>query len=336
MNLYFKKPPKNIIIILSVILISMILFLSTYYFYINNSLSKYTKIVKLEINNINSINKSTLTFTKGKTIDDKKILNKFPSLISSLKNSEENLKKQHIKHKYISQHNNLLKGLENNISIYREIYKICEEDEDGPYKNNLKSLNTYIDTCMNYYSLVSIKNLEITLPKECLTFTNTALSFGEKKARKELQSKVTLSQNKDFFNSLCYNLNIFNSLNKNFSWKINRLRKNNENYNSLIKTIRNEQTTLKNITSEISNTNIPNESEKLYDSFINLIASYNIYLQELKYALETENLIFSSTILNISSINSLYTKANKKQILFSKDYTNFKKEFAEFQNKNFN
>ncbi|MCY6371507.1 hypothetical protein [Clostridium ganghwense] len=326
-----KKTLTTLLLTLSFILIGIGVFYGTYYFFINKSLSSYEKVVKTEVNNINKVNEKTYLFTKGQTIDTEKIKNELSSYISSLKSSEEKLKKLTVTDKYTDDHKNLLLGLKNNISIFNQIYTICKNPKNVTLEKALTSLQSFRDDCMNNYALVSIKNIKINLPKECLDFINNTAYFTEKQIRSNIDAEIANSQNKDFVNSLSKLIDTFNPINKNLSQQIVEARKDDEGYDKLLNTLASYQDTLNSIKSKISNLTIPESGIPLYKSFVKVLDDYDSYIQDFTFAVKTEKLTSASGSQTEDSINKLYEGPNEKFNTLNTDYDNFMGEYNKFK-----
>lgn len=332
MNLQDKESQKTLVFALVFILLGLVAFYGTYYFFTKKSLSTYEKNIHSEIRTINNINESTPKFIKGQTIDNEKILSELPSLISSLKTSEENSKGFVVMDKYKSDHENLIKGLKDNISLYEQIYLVCKNPKSKTLKNNLNLINKFRDNCMNEYSLVSIKRLKITLPKECLDFINNTVFFVEKQIRQNIDNEIANSQNKEFFNSLTTLLDNLNSINKNFSKDIDNARQDSSLYNELLNKITNTKYTIDKIKSKASNVTVPQSSINVYNLFTKTLDDYSSYIEDLKYAVKTE-MLTPLPEQNNTSIDKLYEGSNNKYYIFTDDYNNFMKEYNNLKNK---
>lgn len=330
MNASNKKIVNSLLLTLAFILIGIGVFYGTYYLFINKSVSSYEKIVKTEINNINRINETTTSFTKGQTIDTEKILKELPGYISSLKTSEEKLKKITANNKYSNDHKNLLLGLKKNIYMYDQIYIICKNTKNSTLDKALTSLQNFRNESMNHYALISIKDIKIDLPKECIDFVNNTVYFTEKQIRLNIDTQIAHSQNKDFLNSIGKLVDIFNSINKNLSPQIVEARNNKEEYDKLLNNLNSYQATLNSLKSNISNLTIPDDGTDLYRSFIKVLNDYNGYIQDFKYAVKTEKLASISSSQD-NSINKLYESANEKFKILNSDYDIFLKEYNKFK-----
>ncbi|MCY6354667.1 hypothetical protein [Clostridium sp. ZS2-4] len=330
MNASNKKLVNSLLLTLAFFIIGIGVFYGTYYFFISKSMSSYEKVVKTEINNINRINETTSVFTKGQTIDTEKILKELPSYVSSLKISEERLRKLTVNNKYSNDHKNLLIGLKENISMYDQIYIICKNTENVTLDKALTSLQNYRNNCMNHYTLISMNDTKIDLPKECINFINNTVYFTEKQIRLNIDNKIANSQNKDFLNSLNKLVDTFTPINKNLSLQIVEARSNKEGYDKLINNINSYQDTLNSLKSNASNLTIPNDGTALYKSFIKVLNDYNGYIQDFKYAVRTEKLAYISNSKD-DSINKLYESSNEKFKILNSDYDIFLKEYNTFK-----
>ncbi|MCY6483446.1 hypothetical protein OW763_03620 [Clostridium aestuarii] len=326
------KALTKLSLIVAVTLIGIGVFYGTYYFFISKSYTSYEKTIKAEITNINKINGSAYLFTKGQTIDDKKIISDTSSLTSSLNTSKEKLEKLTVPDKYNDDNKNLLLGLKNNISMYKQIAIICKNVESLKLDESLIDLQKYRDDCMNYYSLVSIRDIKMTLPNECLDFINNTTYFTQKQIRTNINTEISASQNRDFLNSFDNLLDKFNSINKNFLLDIKNARKNIDGLDAVLNSLDTYEDNLDNIKNTLSSLTIPNDATPLYKAFTVVLNDYDEYIQTLKYSVKTEKLTSINGVTDEKSLEKLYETPNEKFKTLNSDYKNLMKIYSEFEN----
>lgn len=331
---YSNKKVLNIIIItLSALILGIGVFYGTYYFFISKSYSTYQDKVKAEIININKVNEESSKFTKGNTINTEKILDDISKSISELQASQTKLKALIITDKYEEEHNNLLAGLDNNIQIYKEILSIVRDSKSESLSNSIPKLQKYRDDCLNYYALISTKALNINLPKESLELIGNTVTFAQKQVRLNLDEQILMSQNRDFLNSLDEMLGKFNEIKKDYMPTVLKARDTINGYDDILNTVASVESTLSEIKDSATNLNVPKDALPVYQAFINLLSDYDLYIQNLKYAIKTEQLTSVAGVPNGDTLNKLYEPSNTQLKLTDDNYRNFIKLHNEFQNR---
>lgn len=334
MNLKNAQTKKTIFYAITFVLICVLVFFSAYYFSIKRALHNYEKTVLLQISYINKTNDSTSKFTKGQTIDTFKVINELPSTIDSLKSYKNSIENALIFEKYKNDNNHLIQGLNNNIDLYEQILSACKSPENPNLKNILTQVQKYKDNCMNDYSLVYIKNSEITLSNDCLDFINNSIFFIEKQVRNNLNKAIYNTENKDFFKTFDEIIESFNIINKDFSHNIPKTKEDTALYDELITSINNVQTSLKGLKSTLSNIKVPKQHANTYNSFMQILEDYNVYVQDIKYTIKTEQLAPLQENTN-ATISKLYESSNKKFDQFKIDYSKFLEEYSQLKNCDF-
>lgn len=334
MNLKNAQTKKTIFYAITFVLICVLVFFSAYYFSIKRALHNYEKTVLLQISYINKTNDSTSKFTKGQTIDTFKVINELPSTIDSLKSYKNSIENALIFEKYKNDNNHLIQGLNNNIDLYEQILLACKSPENPNLKNILTQVQKYKDNCMNDYSLVYIKNSEITLSNDCLDFINNSIFFIEKQVRNNLNKAIYNTENKDFFKTFDEIIESFNIINKDFSHNIPKTKEDTALYDELITSINNVQTSLKGLKSTLSNIKVPKQHANTYNSFMQILEDYNVYVQDIKYTIKTEQLAPLQENTN-ATISKLYESSNKKFDQFKIDYSKFLEEYSQLKNCDF-
>ena len=332
-----KRPNKRVLTILiiafSALVLGMGVFYGTYYFFISKSYSTYQDKVKTEIANINKVNDESSKFTKGSTIDTQLILDHISKSISELQTSQSKLKTLIITDKYEKDHNNLLLGLDNNIEIYKEILNIVKNPKNETLSNSISKLQKYRDDCLNYYAVISTKNLNINLPKESLELINNTISFTQKQVRSNIDEQILISQNQDFLNSLDEMLDQFNKIKKDYMPTVLKARNTIDGYDDLLSTISSIESILADIKENATGLNVPKDALPLYQAFTQVLSDYDLYIQNLKYAVKTEQLTSVAGVQNNDSLDKLYDPSKSQLKIADETYKKLIKLHNEFQNK---
>lgn len=326
-----KKRTRTVLIVIFTIILGLSVFFGTYYFFINKSYSSYTNKIKTEITNITKINETSSTFTKGETIDKEKILNSISDSISSLQSSLSNLKNLLVPDKYKKDHENLVNGVENNISIYKQILVICKDSNNSTLQNYITQLQKYRDDCMNYYTLISINNNRISLTNETIDLIDKTIDFSQKQVRLNLDKEVSTNKNRDFLNILNPLVEKFNEINKDYMPEVLNIRNNSTSYDSLLDSITNAEAVIIDHKTTLAAATIPKDAFEVNKSFIKTLDNFEQYIQSFKFAVKTESLTHSDGVSNNKALDNLYSSSKDKMKTVNESYKGFLKLFHEFK-----
>ncbi|QGU96445.1 hypothetical protein GOM49_16260 [Clostridium bovifaecis] len=328
-----KKLLTTLSFIFGAIFIGVAVFYGTYYFFINKSQSSYSTKVKTEIGSINKINESSYVFTKGQTIDVNKIESSLSDSIASLQTSHSNLKNLVVTSKYSKDHTNLILGLENNILMYKQILSIVRNPKNPDLANSLVNLQKNRDDCMNYYALVSIKDIEITLPNESLEFLNNTVAYTQKQIRQNTDAQIVSSQNHDFLLSFNEISTRFSQIKKDYMNSVINSRTSLKGFDNLLNELNTTETALAKIKTDLSALAIPKDAVLVYESFGKVLDEYDTYIQNLKYSIKTEQLTSISGLPANESLDKLYNAPKEQIKVVESTYRSFAKLFNEFEDK---
>lgn len=332
MKISNSKKIKNLSIIAAAILSCLVIFLSTYAIFIHKTNSYYVGKVKIEIDKINEVNSASNIFIKDKSIDEAKVTESIPSTIKKLQSSQASIKELQAAGKYKDDQDNLLLGLENNISIYKQILKIVKNKENPNLDNLITQLKQYRDECMDHYALVSIKNVNLKLPHESLELVSGTITYAEEQIVKNTDAKIKASQNQNFLLSFNEILDEFNKIKKNYTGDIVSARNSLSGFDNLLMKIENIEVKVDEVRNKLSNLSVPEDAQELCELFTNVLDQYDIYLQNLKYAVKTESLTSVSGVSDNKSFDSLYSTPQNQIKVVENTYTDFIKAYTRFKN----
>lgn len=331
-----NKFSNVILIILSAIIIGLVAFFSSYYFFMNKSLTKYKNKLNFEIKNINSVNMSVseIKISESSIKNNDRIINTMHKNISSLQNYLYAIKTLNPSTKYANQHENLINGVQSNILIYKQVLSIAKsiENIDGKTLNrSLSDLDKYINDTLNFYSQISIRNVKIDLPNETLNFLNSFKNLAQKQAKATISTKVTKHKTTNFIDSLNDISIKFNNLKKDY---INDITKGLEfkGYSALLNEISNDEISLSAIRSNLSIISVPTNAHIVFDNFCKTLDDYNYYLENLRYNLNIEELTSSNDSISKSSLKNLYSSSRDDLKQVEKSYEEFLDLFEHFKN----
>ena len=330
-NTKIEKSRFKIILFLSILMASMGIFLASYYSSINRVYNSYKTTLVTNINGINEVNKNISQFNSLQTIDVKYAKEQLPNIIKDLSTFKFALSSSQPSSKYINDHENLKSGLDNNILIYRQALAILN-NPSGPnateYSTNLKS---YRNDCMNFYSLINIKNIKIDLPQTTLTFIDNVLNDSYKALMMKKEDDIILQQNQEFISKI-------NDLSKSFlDVKINyysyvlKVRKKDMTYDELLLLVEDNFTKLSKLQTDFENLSIPASTLPTYEAFTQLLDMYENYLRDFKLALTSEKIQALSVVVAPSILDALYDSSNIKFKEIEDSYNGFIKVFTQLK-----
>lgn len=306
-------------------------FASTYYYFINNSNTQYEKDIRVIIDKITSANNSTEAFMKEKTINPELIKKDLPKKIDILLKCKENLQTINAPEKFKKNQEYLSIGLDNNILLYRQIFAMVNNPQDVDPEKLLSNLDQYREDCMNNYALTTLKNATITLSEKNLAFIDTAISYTHKNLQIKKANTVKENQYLDFISTVDSLSNKFIALKTDFSSKLLSVRNGDLTYDDLISLIDENRTSLYALKKEFLKVT---PVKTILLNFSKAIESYDFYLQDFKYNVNTEKIQASNKTgktSNSSSYSSSMEKledASKNYDAFMEVYTNFKNSIA--------
>ncbi|WP_027625133.1 hypothetical protein [Clostridium lundense] len=331
------KNKKNKIIIsislLSALIISLI-FLFSYRFFFNNTDKTYEKSIKFSINNILKINNNAADYIKGESIDIDKSKKELPEKISSLVKIKDKITSLNPSEKYVKSHEYLLTGLINNIHIYEQIISILNNPEGNDIDKSLTALKNYKNKCMQYYSLINIRNTKIALNENTLKYINNCTSYVEELANLKKDKEIRKSQYTDFINEMDEVLSSFIEIKINFSEYNDKIKNKSISYESVLNNIDNTRKEFGDLRSQFSKITVPSKGIAPYKLLLKTFDNYDSYLQNYRYALSTESAQAFNNTAPDEKLKALYIEANLDYKIMNSNYNEFIKTYSYFKENN--
>lgn len=335
-----KKGKKSIITFFSTILLAIIsigVFYVTYHFTVSKSANSYEASIKKHINDIEAENKKVSTYSKNNTIDSSSI----DSIITTLNNNtaklnalKATLNNEVPTEKYRISHNNLIEGLNNNILVFKQITAMLENENSRDITESLAALESYKSKTLENYKLFSVKNLKISLPKETETFIKNTTNYLTELSIINKELEIQNAQNLEFSEQLDAVIAKFVPLKSDFSLRLQRMRTGSESYDSVISAIDELKDKYSSLKKDFASIAIPTKAKKIYNSFNGILSDYNLYIEELKFAVSNEKTMTNGTALNDATIKSIYSTATDKYLTLDNNYNNFLKAYSDFKTEN--
>lgn len=333
---YLKSKNKKPLVIASIVIATIIiisgLFFGSYYIFISKSNTSYEKSVSSQINKINGINKSVGVYINAQGIDTSKIMKEMPANIDSLISLKEKLQEVNPTDKFKKNHNSLLEGISSNILIYKQVIAALNNPQGKDIPQAMDALMKYKDDCTNYYSLVGLKSIEVTLPTETLNLINGVYSYLNEMSRIQRDLDVKNAQAQEFTDAIDKLNTQFTSIKTDLNTQMVKVRNGSESYDDVLSFINKNNDDLSNIKSSVNITIPSTNARTCLNAFIKVLDDYNSYLQSFKYSLQTEKIqADNSDALSPEDITAIYSQANSRYNDVNKDYDLFLKAYNTFK-----
>jgi len=328
-----KKKVFKIIIVLSIIMISIGIFLASYYSSINKEYSSYKTTLVTTINGINDVNKNVAQFNSDQTIDVEYAKEQLLIIIKDLSNYKNNLAVLQPTTKYKKDHENLILALDDNLKIYNKTLSILNNPSGSDVEKSVEDLKTLRNDCINYYSLIDIKNIEITLPKVSLAFIDNVLNYSSSAVMLRKETDIKSEQNNEFI-SQTESLSVdFLNTKINFYSYVAKVRKKDMTYEALLSLVDEDFTKLSEVQNSFNSLSVPDSALPTYEAFKTLLNDNEKYLMDFKLALTSEKIQILSAATDTSTLDSLYTSSNELFINLENSNNNFNKTYTLLKNK---
>lgn len=327
-----KRKTFKIILFLSIIMLSIGIALTIYYKSINKVYDSYKTTLLTNINVINDVNKNTGQFNSGQTIDVGYAKEQLPIIIKDLAKLRDNLSTSEPTAKYKKDHENLKSGLDKNLLIYRQTLAILNNPSGQDVEKSVEDLKTFRNDCMNFYSLVDIHNVEITLPSTSLVFIDNVVNYSYSAVMIRKETNIKSEQTQEFI-SKTDSLSVdFSDIKTNFYSSVLKVRKKEISYDDLLSLVDSDFTNLSEMQTTFKSLSVPPAAITTYESFKILLDNQESYLRDFKLALTSEKVQTLSAVVDKSALDALYNSSN---VLFSKvelSYKDFIKVYTQLKN----
>lgn len=329
-----KRKIFKITLILSIIMTSIGIFFACYYSSINKAYDSYETTLENNINGINDVNKNIAQFFySNKTIDVEYSKTQLPNAINDLSKLRNNLANSQPTSKYKKANENLILGLDNNISIYRQALAILIDPSSPEVEGFNTKLKLYRNDCMNFYSLIDIHNIKIELPETSLTFIDNVLNDSSMAITLKKEEDIKNEQNQEFISKIDTISKDFLDVKINYYSYVTKIRKKEMSYDDLLLLVEDNFIKLNAVQTDFKNLSIPPPTFATYEAFKPLLEMYEDYLRDFKLSLTSEKIQALNAIIAPTESDSLYTSSNVKFNKIEGDYTQFIKIFIELKNK---
>ena len=328
-----KRKAFKIILILSIIMTSIGIFFASYYSSINKVYDSYETTLVANINGINEVNKNVEQFNSNQIIDVDYAKKQLPIIIKDLSDFSDDLANLEPNSKYKKDYENLKSGLDQNLLIYRQTLAILNNPSGNDVAISTGNLKTYKDDCMNFYSLIGIHNIKISLPKTSLTFIDNVLNYSFTAVSIKKETDIKSQQVQEFLTEIDGLSIDFVEAKTNYYSYIPQLREKKMSYDELLSIVDKDSRKLSEVRSNFKKLSIPPSAIKTYELFRPLLDLHESYSKDFKLALTSEKVQSFSAVVDSATLDALYTSSNKEFGEIDTLYNNFIKSYAELNNK---
>ena len=328
-----KKKMFKIIFFLCIIMSTIGIFLASYYSSINKVYDSYETTLVSNINSINDINKNISQFNSNQAIDVDYAKEQLPIIIKALSDIRDSLVNSQPSSKYKKDHENLKSGLDKNLLIYRQTLGILNNPSGRDVEISMDNLKTYRNDCMNFYSLINIHNIKISLPETSLTFIDNVLNYSYSALRIRKETDIKSQQNLEFINNIDGLSSEFLNAKTNLYSYVIKIRKKEMSYDDLLSEVNNNFTKLNEVQTKFRGLSIPPSAIPTYEAFKTLLEMHEDYLRDFKLALTSEKMQSLSAVVNSAALDALYDSSNVKFTEVENSYNAFLKVYVELKNK---
>ncbi len=328
-----KRKMFKIIFFLCIIMSTIGIFLASYYSSINKVYDSYETTLVNNINSINDINKNIAQFNSNQTIDVDYAKEQLPIVIKDLSSIRDALVSSQPSTKYKKEHENLKSGLDKNLLIYRQTLAILNNPSGKDVEISMDNLKTYRNDCMNFYSLINIHNIKISLPETSLTFVDNVLNYSYSALRIRKETDIKSQQNLEFINNIDGLSSEFLNAKTNFYSYIIKVRKKEMSYDDLLLEVNDNFTKLNEVQTKFRGLSIPPSAIPTYETFKALLEMHEDYLRDFKLALTSEKMQSLSAVVAPATLDALYDSSNARFREVETSYNAFLKVYVELKNK---
>ena len=327
-----KKWTKTVLI-LSIVLILVCIFLATYYSSVNKVYHSYKTTLITNVNSINEINQNISQFNDNQTIDVNSARKQLPNIIKNLSKLKDNISNSEPTSRYKKDNESLISGLSKNLLIYRQTLAIINNPSGKDVKKSSEDLKTFRNDCMNFYSLVDIKDIEIALPKTSLVFIDNVLNYSDSAVMIRKETDIKSQQNQEFITNTNELSTNFLNARTNLYLNVLKVRNNELSYDDILSLVDDEVTKLGIVQNDFNNLSVPPSAIPTYQAFKPLLDTQDSYLRDFKLALTSEKVQALNEVVGSSKLDALYTSSNVLYVDVQTSYNNFIKVYTDLKNK---
>lgn len=227
--------------------------------------------------------------------------------------------------KYKTQHDNYLRGIEENKKIFAQTLLILQNPTHKDVDKAVEALYKYVSDSTRLYEQAKLGKAYITLPSELLALPDKISQFvAVEKTDYEAKSRI-LEQYSKYFTEMDKVINGFKGTKTDLSSYIDQINSNKTTLENVYLNIEKKLMALKDLKASFDKISIPPKSIKNHEQFDNVIKGYMDYCEEFK-----SNLI---QFEEAGTDNDKLTGVNQIFQELKKQYKNLDSSFTDYINK---
>lgn len=189
---------------------------------------------------------------------------------------------------YSDSHQKLGEAIKLNKSIYQQLDIVLRNPIHPDTKKNMDLLSNYIDSCMNNYSQVKVKNVSISLPNEILSITSKLQPWIKQKQTEYGQIATLITAFAKYFDDMAKLFVTYDSAAADFNQTLRSVRSDQEKWEKLFSQIDNSEKIVKSVKTDYEKLSIPAELRTINKRFGPILDEQLSYYAKLRLAAQTE------------------------------------------------
>lgn len=311
LKLKIKENQKFILAIICTVMLSLIIvFLITS----NTGVNKEMKDLKSIGAKINKINQSLTAGINDFSIDTSKSIPLLSSGATSLKDLALELSSiKTTSESTTSIKDELINALSTSITLYDYSIFMINNPEKVIGTENISELIGYKDECLNSYSILTDKGINISFSKDTIIFFDNTSNYLNTIIKLNKTQNIINTQKRDFITSLKTLIPSLDKLTEDLEPALNKIKEDKRDLQGLIDDVESKKSLCKDVQNKLVSSSIPDGYDNYYTALDEFIKLYNPYMSTLSNAL----------IYDKSATDKV---KNKKQI-----EDNYKNSFSKFE-----
>jgi len=333
-NIY-KKITVIFMFILFFLCITAGVFYGAFNFIVANTYSSYEKGALSGITEINKVNDTTSTLLKSGKLDTAKIIKDLPDTMNKLTKAATKISELTAAGKYTSINVKLEAGISSNIDAYREIIAFLSDPATSNATDALSKIQKDESNCLDFYSEGIIKDKTVAFSSKdngAYAFISAAISYLYDYSKQQKSDGVAKSQNETYINSIDDINSRYLKAKTDYFTLLSKVRQNNGTYEDVLNKLSADMQTFQGIQQAFTDIkNLPTNYKSNYQALGTLLTDYSTFLQDMQFAITTEEAQAAGGPITQDIIDSLYKDANSKLKDIDKDATDFGQKFQDFK-----
>jgi uncharacterized protein YukE len=329
-----KKSYRLLLLLLTVTLIPLILagvFYGAYYYIMNQSLNSYEKALVQIVSDIGQSNKRLGDFIKEDSINKELIeliKKELPQDLSKLSETRDKLKALIPSDKYKKSQIHLEEGLHNNILLYRQIHTIALNPASKEIDAISAELKKYNDEMTMGYLGYQSKSFEELWPKQAQDFIRKFSEYSNMLVKERTEVEARALQITEYTDNMKLVIDKFLPIKTDFGASLQKERTGTRNFNTVLSELDAARNKFKELKGDFAAVTPPKDAQAVHSSFNRVLSDYELFLQELRFAVNNEKAKTSDSALEEAELKSIYASSKSKFAEMSKRFDDFLRSYS--------